>query len=63
MQPATPEVIETAVEAGLLIMRNGGSTVAADRTFTDIVTGYHQQPRRPGGSISSQRPPRSTTDQ
>jgi uncharacterized membrane protein YjjP (DUF1212 family) len=37
MQP-----MELALEAALLVMRNGGSTVAADRTFTNILKGYHQ---------------------
>jgi uncharacterized membrane protein YjjP (DUF1212 family) len=32
-----------AVEAALLVMRNGGSTVAADRTFANILKGYHQE--------------------
>ena len=38
MQP-----VESAVEAALLVMRNGGSTVAAERSFTNIMTGYNQQ--------------------
>jgi uncharacterized membrane protein YjjP (DUF1212 family) len=32
-----------AVEAALLVMRNGGSTVAADRTFANILKGCHQE--------------------
>lgn len=35
--------VESAVEAALLAMQNGASTVAAERSFTNIVTGYHQQ--------------------
>lgn len=35
MQP-----MEMAVEAAVLVMQNGGSTVAADRSFTNILTGY-----------------------
>jgi hypothetical protein len=32
MQP-----VETALEAALLVLRNGGSTVAADRSLNNIV--------------------------
>jgi uncharacterized membrane protein YjjP (DUF1212 family) len=38
MQPA-----EIALEAGLLVMRNGGSTVAADRTFAAILKACGQE--------------------
>src|SRR5436190_17179970 len=38
MQP-----IDMALEAGLLMIRNGGSTVAADRTFSNILHGTSQQ--------------------
>ena len=38
MQP-----VESALEAALLVMRNGGSTVAAEHSFTNIVTGYGLQ--------------------
>jgi uncharacterized membrane protein YjjP (DUF1212 family) len=38
MQP-----IENALEAGLLVMRNGGSTVAADRSFTNFLKGTPQE--------------------
>jgi len=37
MQP-----IEIALEAALLVMRSGGSTVAAERSFTAILRGCHQ---------------------
>lgn len=36
----TMKPIELALEAALLVMRNGGSTVAADRSLTNILTGY-----------------------
>ncbi len=35
--------MEMALEAALLAMQNGGSTVAADRSFTNILKGYHQE--------------------
>jgi uncharacterized membrane protein YjjP (DUF1212 family) len=35
--------VETALEAALLVMRNGGSTVAAARSFTNILKGFDQQ--------------------
>ena len=38
MQP-----VEMALEAALIVIRNGGSTVAANRTFTDIAKGYKKQ--------------------
>jgi hypothetical protein len=38
MQP-----VELALEAALLVTKNGGSTVAADRTFGDILTGCKQE--------------------
>ena len=38
MQPVT-----MAIEAALLVMRNGGSTVAADRSFANILKAYHQE--------------------
>jgi uncharacterized membrane protein YjjP (DUF1212 family) len=38
MQP-----IEMALEAALIVMQHGGSTVAADRSFTNILTGYKQE--------------------
>jgi uncharacterized membrane protein YjjP (DUF1212 family) len=38
MQP-----VEMALEAALLVMRNGGSTVAADRSFSNILTGYKKE--------------------
>jgi len=38
MQP-----VDIAAEAALLVLRNGGSTVAADRSFGNILKGYHQQ--------------------
>ena len=31
--------VEMALEAALIVIRNGGSTVAANRTFTDIAKG------------------------
>ena len=31
--------IDVALDAALLVMRNGGSTVAADRTFSNVLTG------------------------
>jgi uncharacterized membrane protein YjjP (DUF1212 family) len=34
--------IDLAIETALLVMRNGGSTVAADRTFTNILAGSQQ---------------------
>jgi uncharacterized membrane protein YjjP (DUF1212 family) len=39
----TVQPVEMALEAALLIIRNGGSTVAAERSFTNILKGYHQQ--------------------
>ena len=39
----TMQPVETALEAALLVLRNGGSTVAADRSFTNILKGFHQQ--------------------
>ena len=38
MQP-----VQSAVEAATLVMLNGGSTVAAEHSFTNIVTGYGLQ--------------------
>jgi hypothetical protein len=35
MQP-----VEMALEAALLVMQNGGSTVAAERSFSNILKGY-----------------------
>ena len=32
--------VEMALEAAAIVMQNGGSTVAADRTFTNILKGY-----------------------
>ena len=32
--------VELAVEGALLVIRNGGSTVAAERTFNNILAGY-----------------------
>jgi uncharacterized membrane protein YjjP (DUF1212 family) len=43
MQPVQSAVVDTAVEAALLVMRNGGSTAAAERSFTNVVTGYGLQ--------------------
>ncbi len=37
------EPVETALEAAVLVMQNGGSTVAAERSFTNILKGCHQQ--------------------
>ena len=34
---ATMQPVETALEAALLVLRNGGSTVAADRSLNNIV--------------------------
>jgi uncharacterized membrane protein YjjP (DUF1212 family) len=36
------QAVESALEAGLLVMRNGGSTVAAERSFNNILAGYKQ---------------------
>jgi uncharacterized membrane protein YjjP (DUF1212 family) len=38
MQP-----VDMALEAGLLVMQNGGSTVAADRSLTNILKGYQKE--------------------
>jgi uncharacterized membrane protein YjjP (DUF1212 family) len=38
MQP-----MEMALDAALLVMRNGGSTVAADRCFTNVLKGYGEK--------------------
>jgi uncharacterized membrane protein YjjP (DUF1212 family) len=38
MQP-----VELALDAALIVMQSGASTVAADRSFTDILKGCHQQ--------------------
>lgn len=35
--------VEMAVETALLVMRNGGSTVAAERCFTEILKGCRQE--------------------
>jgi len=35
--------VEMALEAALLVMRNGGSTIAAHRSLTNILKGFHQQ--------------------
>jgi uncharacterized membrane protein YjjP (DUF1212 family) len=37
------EPVETALEAAVLVMQNGGSTVAAERSFTNILKGYRLQ--------------------
>ena len=37
MQP-----VERALDVALIVMQNGGSTVMADRTFTNILKGYKQ---------------------
>jgi hypothetical protein len=31
------------LEAALIVMRNGGSTVAADRSFANILAGYKKR--------------------
>lgn len=36
------EPIERALDVALIVMRNGGSTVMADRTFRNILKGYKQ---------------------
>lgn len=40
----TQHPIEMALEAALLVMRNGGSTVAAERSFANILKGYDLDP-------------------
>lgn len=40
-QAAQP--LELALEAALLVMRNGGSTVAAERSFANILKGYRRE--------------------
>ena len=35
--------IEVALDAALLVVRNGGSTVAADRSFRNILKGYRRE--------------------
>ena len=35
--------VEMALEAALIVMQNGGSTVAASRTFTNILRGYKKE--------------------
>jgi uncharacterized membrane protein YjjP (DUF1212 family) len=35
--------IEIALDAALLVIRNGGSTVAAERSFNKILTGYKEE--------------------
>ena len=54
----TMQPIEMALEAALIVMQHGGSTVAADRTFTNILTGYKQEGvlGRMADSISSRQP-------
>jgi len=37
------EPIERALDVALIVMRNGGSTVMADRTFRNILKGYKQE--------------------
>jgi hypothetical protein len=32
--------VDMALEAALLVMQNGGSTVAADRTFSNVLKGH-----------------------
>ncbi len=36
------QAIERALDVALIVMRNGGSTVMADRTFRNILKGYKQ---------------------
>ena len=40
----TPHAMEMALEAALLVMRNGGSTIAADRSFANVLKGYDLEP-------------------
>jgi hypothetical protein len=35
--------VDMALEAALLVMQNGGSTVAADRTFAHVLKGDEQE--------------------
>jgi uncharacterized membrane protein YjjP (DUF1212 family) len=37
------EAVERALDVALIVMRNGGSTVMADRTFRNILKGYKQE--------------------
>ena len=37
------QAVDMALEAALLVMQNGGSTVAADRTFSNVLKGYEQE--------------------
>jgi len=39
----TTQPMEMALEAALLVMRSGGSTVAAERGFANILKGYDQE--------------------
>jgi uncharacterized membrane protein YjjP (DUF1212 family) len=39
----TVQPVETALETALLVLRNGGSTLAAERSFTNILKGFDQQ--------------------
>jgi uncharacterized membrane protein YjjP (DUF1212 family) len=37
------QAVERALEAALIVMQNGGSTVAANQTFANVLRGYKQE--------------------
>jgi uncharacterized membrane protein YjjP (DUF1212 family) len=39
----TMQPVEMALEAALIVMQNGGSTAAADRSFTNVLAGYKKE--------------------
>jgi len=42
-QGGTMEQVERALDVGLIVIKNGGSTTAADRAFHNILKGYKQE--------------------
>jgi uncharacterized membrane protein YjjP (DUF1212 family) len=40
--PSSRQAVDLALEAALVVLRNGGSTEAADRTFANILRGWKQ---------------------
>ena len=37
------EAVEVALDAAMQVMQNGGSTIAADRTFSNVLTGFKKE--------------------
>jgi uncharacterized membrane protein YjjP (DUF1212 family) len=37
------DAVEVALDAAMQVMQNGGSTIAADRTFSNVLTGFKKQ--------------------